>query len=238
MNYRKHGLRALGVSMLAALGLMAFAASGAQASGQVLVLNPEKTALLTGFGNFALSGVGLNLLTNKLLILTLNMEIFCHEAKVATASITETGTGKATIEFKVCLAQGVSGGALTGAVCTIPNITAKTKALIILHSGNTALTEAQHGTGTGAPYILFTPEDLATFATITNNTECALPETAKVKGCLVASVDNLNYAAFHNISSIGTLTLFGCKLLYGANEAHLDAEAKVESVSGELWAVH
>ncbi len=237
MNHRKRGLRALGVSMLAALGLMAFAASGAQGSGTLLVLNPEKTALLTGFGTFPLTGTALNTLTNKLLVLGLNMEIFCHTVTI-TGSLSETGTGTLTILLENCLTQGVSGGALTGAVCTIPHITHKFKALVVLHSGNTALSQSQHGTGTGEPYILFTPEDLLTFATVTNNTECALPETAKVKGCFVAKVDNLNYAPFHDTKTTGMLTLFGCKINYGANEAHLDAEVRIESASEEWWAIH
>ncbi len=237
MNYRKQGLKALGLSFLAVLGLMAFAASGAQASGTVLVLNKEKTALLTPPFTASFTAAGENTLTSKLLILNLNMEIFCHAAS-ASGSISDTGTGTATIEFTKCLAQGVSGGALSGAVCEIPNIVAKTKVLVILHEGNVKLTTSEHNQLKGAPYLLFTPLDLLTFAQVLNHTECALPEIANVKGSVVASIDNLNYELTHLISTKNMLTLFGSTLTYGANEAHLDVDALVQLVTDELWAVH
>ena len=46
MNYRKHELKALGLLLLAVLGLMVFAASAAQASGLVLVLKADKIGSL------------------------------------------------------------------------------------------------------------------------------------------------------------------------------------------------
>ena len=256
MNYRKHGLKALGLSFLAVLGLMAFAATAAQASGLVTVLKADKVGLLPKPFTVGITGKEHNALAadSRLLILGLNFEIFCHKATVSNGLLTSNGTGTATITFETCLAQGLVTGTdtLTGAVCEIPNIVAKTKVLIILHSGNVALVQdnavlvagaAEHKKGTGNPYLLFLPLDLLTFATVLNHTECALPEVANVKGCVVAK-DSVGYQIEHLISTKGLLSLFGCKLNYGANEAHLDVDALVSlnnSVHGNhqglLWKV-
>lgn len=163
------------------------------------------------------------------------MEIFCHEA-AAAGSISSSGTGTATIEFKKCLAQGVSGEKLSGAVCEIPDIVAKVSALVILHEGNEKL--AIHETGKGLPFLLLTPQDGVTFAEVVNETECALPELAKVKGSLVASISNPHDTDIQKLlSTKSMLTLFGGKLNFGANEAHLEADIQVEidSVTPAGW---
>ena len=128
MNYRKHGLKALGLSLLSLLGLMAFAAGGAQASGLLLVEG------LSGSFTVGITGKEHNSLTGSLLVLGLNMEIFCHQAP-ASGLLQESGSGSTTISFDNCLVQGVTGSdVLTGAVCEIPNITATANALVILHA--------------------------------------------------------------------------------------------------------
>ena len=227
MNYRKRGLKALGLAFLAVLGLMAFSAGGAQASGTVLVegLSAPFTVGISGEAHNALAS------DSKLLILGLNMEIFCHAASVSNGLLSSSGTGTATITFETCLAQGVSGGALTGAVCELENIVAKTNALVILHSGN--------------PYVQFTPSDGLTFATVINETECALPEEAKVKGCVVAGVERANEDEVTKlITTKNIASLFGCSLSYGANAAHLSVDANVKlsnsvhgNHSGLKWGV-
>ncbi len=247
MNYRKQGLKALGLSFLAVLGLMAFAASAVQASGKVTVPG------LVGTFTVGVGGEAHNALASdsKLFILNLNMEIFCHTASVPEGLLESTGTGEVEILFESCLAQGVSGGNLSGSVCQLKHITARALALIILHSGNTKLTlngsgGQEHKTGTGSPYILFTPalkKEKLNFAVVVNETECALPEVANVKGCVVAKFNTSGSQVTHLISTKGLLDLFGCTLNYGANIGHLDVDALVRlnnvhgSHAGLAWSV-
>ena len=234
MNYLKQGLRVLGLSLLAILGLVVFTVSGALASGTVLVegLSPPFTVEIKGKQHNALEG--------RLLILSLNMEIFCHNASVS-GTLSSAGAGKGTITFKGCLAQAVTNGdVLTGQICELEDMVVKGVALVILHSGNTALTLEQHGTGTGEPYLLVTPEGgvSGSFVTIVNETECALPEEVKVKGCGVVRIVTTGDQIEHLVSTKGMLSLFGCKLSYGSNESHLDADAFVSltgSHAGLSW---
>ena len=226
MNYRKQGLKALGLSFLAVLGFMALAASGAQASGKVLVsgLTAPFTVGVTGSADDATTN-------DRLWVLGLNLEISCPKASVSSGLLTNAGHGSATIVFSECKSQGVNAaGALIGASCApIPTtIEAKVLALIILHSGSNALTTAQHGTGTGSPYALFTPLDGLTFSTVKNeNEECLMPEVATVKGCVVASVTTGDKVT-HLIDTRNMLSLFGCELKYGNNVAHIEADANVQ----------
>jgi len=212
MNYRKQGLRALGLSILAALGLMAFTAAGAQASGTFLVqgLTGEWTATITGEEDNPLGN------ENKFLILNLNVEFYCHDA-TATGSIKPNGHGTGTITFSDCFAHGVtSGGALTGEPCELENsIVAKVLALVILHNSK--------------PYVLFSPQEGETFATL-NTEPCPIP-SASVKGFAVVSISNPDGDDVTKlISSKGSTTLFSSAqhhLLYGKNEGHLDADANI-----------
>ena len=235
MSYRKHGLKALGLSFLVVLGLMAFAAGGAQASGKVLVEG------LSGTFNVSITGKAENALESNFLILNLNMEIFCHNS-IISGTITNNGHGTATITLDQCLVQGVSGEKLTGAICEIEDFVAKALALIILHSGEKRLVVdtmpltpyTEHKEGTGDPYVLFTPEDGLTFATVFNETECALPEEVKVKGCFVTRIVTAGDQVTHLLSSKGMLELFGCKINYGANESHFTREWNVSLAGGHL----
>ncbi len=230
MNYRKHGLEALTISVL---GVMAIGVSGAQASGKLLV--EGRSGPFSEWFEAKLS----NALEGRLLILGLNMEIFCHDASSTLNALSDDGHGSFVILFESCLAQGLSGGKLLGAVCEIPDITANGLALIILHSGNSALTTSQHEfPATGKPYILFSMHGNLIFSKVLNHTECALPENANVKGCVVAAVVTEGDQVTHSITTKGMLSLFGCKLNYGANEAHLDGDALVSLWGGaRKWGV-
>jgi len=232
MNYRKQGLKALGLSLLAVLGLMAFAASGAQASGKVLVegLTPPFTVGITG-GTDALT-------SDRLWILNLNMELACPETTVTEGLLTSVGHMSATVKFGNCTVQGTTAaGALIGSSC-VPNpnsVTFKVLALVILHEGNTKLTldglggEEHKLPKNGLPYLLFTPPDGLTFLTVTNSDEeCLLPESATVKGCFVAKFHTTGDQAVHLIDTRGMLSLFGCELRYGSNVAHLEGDKLLE----------
>ncbi len=227
MNYGKQGIKALGLSIIAALGVMALMATAANASGAFTFEEPTKGSII---------GKAENTLEGRLLILSLNMEIFCHEA-TATGSIDETGSGTVTVEITKCLAQEAKSGALSGAVCEIPNITAKATALVILHEGSVKL--EVHDSGKGLPFLLLTPEDGLTFAKVSNNSECALPEVANVKGTLIASISNPHGTDVQKLISTKNMSsLFGILLKYGSNSAHLDADMQMElsgTYTGWKW---
>jgi hypothetical protein len=218
MNNGKQGLKVLGISLLAALGLMAFGASGASASG---------TFLISGVGapwEETVSGKGINLLNGRFWVLGLNIEIYCHTA-TGTGKISSGGTGTATLTFSSCLTSGTqTDGKLKGETCPLEeNIIAKVRALVVLHNSK--------------PYIQLTPEDGLTFAEVGG--EPCIPG-AKVKGSVVASISNPDGDdAVKTINTEGILTLFsGDDLFYGVNEAHLKAEAEVElsgARKGTAW---
>lgn len=240
MNYRKKGLKALGLSFLAVLGLMAFAASGASASGLVLLLNavgqpiPHLDVGVTGEADTPGD--------DRLWVLGLNLEIGCPAATVNSGLLSSTGHGSGNILFENCTANGVNAsGALVGESCspTPDDIEAKVLILLILHSGGPTAklgidlsppsgTKTEHDEPTtGDPYLLITPI-LLNFSLVTNeNEECLLPESAAVKGCVVAKITT-GHTVTHLIDTREMLLLFGCKLTYGNNEAHLEADALVK----------
>jgi len=229
MNYRKQGLKALGLSLLAVLGMMAFAASGAQASGKVLVegLTPPFTVGITG-------GTDTLTVNDRMWLLGLNIEIACPETTVTEGLLTSDGHISATVKFGSCKVSGTNAaGELVGAPCTpSPNsVSFKVLALIILHEGSTKLTlngsgGAEHKLSTkGLPYILFTPPDGLSFTVVTNaNEECPLPESATAKGCFVGKVHTTGDQITHLVDTRGMLSLFGCELKYGNLVAHLEAD--------------
>jgi hypothetical protein len=216
MNYGKQGLKVLGLSLLAALGLMAFGVSGASASGSFLIegLGAPWEATITGAGE--------NLLESRFIVLPLNIEIFCHLA-TATGTIKNTGHGHATLTFSECLTVGIDSNVvhtLKGSVCTLEeNIIAKVLALVFLHTN-------------GAPYILLSPLDGLTFAEVGG--EPCIPG-AKIKGSQVLSISNSGGDDVTKLISTKIAnysTLFPSdSLKYGINAATLTADANV-SLSG------
>jgi len=218
MSYGKRGLKALMLSILAALGLMAFTAVGAQAQSFLV------QDLTAPWSDVPISGTADDPLTNKnrLWILGLNIEIYCHGGS-ASGKINSNGHGHGHLLFTSCFAHGVnSSGELVGEPCKLDHhVLAEVLVLVILHSN-------------GKPYILFEPLMVPgenplneTFATL-NTEPCPIP-SAPVKGSVVASISNPDADSVTKLlSTKGNLTLFSFdKLFYGKNEAHLDADANV-----------
>ena len=211
MSYARRGLRALGVSILAALGLMAVTAGGASASGTFLVQE------LAGVWDAAILGKGDNPLDNenRLLVLNLKIEFFCHSGS-AGGKINQAGHGHTTVEFKECFASGVNqDGDLIGEICELENdIVAKALAQVVLHSTK--------------PYILFSPLE-GEFYGVINTEPCPIP-TASLKGNVVANISNPD--GDNLVKLLSTKAMLGLfttdKLFYGKNEAHLDVDGNVE----------
>jgi hypothetical protein len=234
MNHRRHGFKAFMLAIMAALGLMAFTAAGAQAGqGEWLIntINGVKTLKELG---------GLESITGEeegkgsLLILKLNLSLTCNETEVVNAHIVSSplGHAKGTIEFSDCEVLDSKGEPNEACVLHEP-IVAEALALIIKHGG------------TG--YLLFAPaKEGAPFATVKaldkeEEGECLLPDEAEVKGSVVAEIkvkDQVNML----ISTKLTLILFpNHKLFYGNHEAHLFVDALIRLTGphlGRAWGYH
>ncbi len=213
MNYRQ-GLKALGLSLLAALGLMALTASGAQASGTFLIegLSPPWQAEVTGQGE--------NILESYLQVLKLNVKLGCHVVQAA-GSINNVGHGHGLLYFTECLATDSEGN--VGECEFLEPLEARVLILVILHSDS-------------KPYMLFSPLVGSVLLAIKeHNLFCPFLLDGGITGSVVASISNPNGDDVTKlISSKNMLLLFPAdKLFFGAHEVHLSADGLV-SLAGKL----
>ncbi len=254
MSNTKIGLRAFGLSFLAVLGFMAFAAAGAQGqlAGKFLDLHTiikeekeEKIPLELAVGTTA---TGAQEGKGSLLVAKLNIAIECETADVEEGVVTAklvaevthkdkegkvivliphtAGTAHATIKFLVCI---VKTAALATIGCAVEggSVKAKVKLLAMLAS-------AAHGE---VPFVLAEPLTAGTpFATIKiiNAPEkfCAVTGTYEAKGSLALKV----LAGHVNPQLVVPFTnqaLLGDELLLGTNPAVLDASATIEITGPE-----
>ena len=241
----KHRLRALGVSLMAALGLMAFVAVAAQAenlsdggkAGKFLI---EGSGTLVKGATFTGAQVGIG----KLIIPKKNAYVECKKGKVTTGTgISETEV-LAVVRFEECKTFELStGNALT--FCPVlgepskETIDATAIALPKLHESKL--------------FILFEPEVGKLFAEIKFGAECGIGVKVKIGGTgVVAEVDNGLSQNIHTITfSEAIQRLFqkrnakdefeaGDQLLYGAVEAFLVGSATVELAGTHInrpWSV-
>ena len=179
MSNAKHGLRALGLCLLAALGLMAFAAAGAQAEWLV-----EKVAIKE---HIDFNGVIHPLKPEGkekhavLLVKDLNLEILCEELVVLDGLLfPNTVEGLAHLEYKKCKTF-VSGAEKAGCKPKEP-ILALVLFRLFLHEVE----------GKKLTYLLFEPDNKAVNFTIIefNEETCALPSINEIHGTVVAECLN------------------------------------------------
>lgn len=233
MNGRK-GLRALGLSLLAVFGLMAFMAAGAQA-GWLILLGAVTDELKAG----EVEEVQATQHVDGILLVpgALNLEILCHEISSndilligSNNSALADATGK--VLFNNCLTSTITP--LTRAAkCDPVNqpIEAAGKAHIILHSGKN--------------YVLFEPTTglSGVFTVVKFGAECALVEDSEITGQLVAECGHLSGGVFVGLDckthqTTGLLrqapaALFPSdKLQFGEQNATLDGIAAV-TLSGK-----
>ncbi len=228
MSNTKKGLRALGLSFLAVLGFMAFAAAGAQAQ------TPGK--FLDAGGELAVGtkATGVQEKPGSLLVANLNMAILCQTADVEEGVVTAKegggvgGTAHATIKFLTCTVDTAALVALGACVVKGGSVTAKVKLLARLAS------EA-HGK---EAFVLAEPLTAGTpFATIViANAEgkfCSVSGTYEALGSLA-----LKPLAGNNnpqlVIPYANQALLGDELLLGKNPAVLDAQATIEITTAGL----
>jgi hypothetical protein len=223
MSFRKNGLKALGLSFLAVLGLMAFMAAGASANwlveGKELHVTEEVAVKTHVEGN--------------LLVPAQKLEIKCTivEGKdLLLQALSTLASGK--VAFKGCVTT--QNGKLAPNCDPINQpITAGGTAHLILHNG--------------AEYVLFKPVG-GLFTTVEfDPAKCALVEDSEVTGTLVAECltealgagNCLNEEVAHLLRAHANQALFGAGLFFGENSATLDGIAAT-ALAGKAakWSGH
>lgn len=232
MSYRKNGLKALGLSFLAALGLMAFMAVSAQAAAQFdLVEGGVEKAIGSTVGFSGNLRAGQEAL---LLAPTQKLVIHCTTVAVDDGLLFTTGFAHAGLLYSGCITKQ-NGTTLAKCVPTIPQVNVEVKP--ILHNG--------------IVYLLAQPLDLgANFVSITYpDPNCVLLDN-NVTGSVVFECENgtlgnrsCSLLAVKQLIKPAATALFKGdpyldELRYGANEAFLDGEAEVfltGANSGKEW---
>lgn len=251
---QKHSFRTLGLSLLAALSLMALGVAGAQAAnlvngttngaGKIKILGADASG-------FPISATGEQEGSGTLLIPALNTEIVCEKLTVVAANtkITSIDGGSAEVLYEKCEYWGtkttkhVSGVELLELTVKLPceiledsatlaakAITAKGTLLVFLHEGRSYVLAE------GAPFAS---------VLITTPSECPLPKLVNVSGSLVFEVTtgdlNVGGAVLKILikasKALSGSGLFPDKLLFGANTAYVDGSAEVWLASDCTWGV-
>lgn len=230
MSHGKHGLRAFGLTIVAAFGLMAFMAVGAQANWLYLegttaveLTKNElvKVAKHTEDGTLEIEGINASVLCKK---------IEGEDLLLVPGNAT-TATATGSVAFSECVTLEKKSG-LEQPKCTPENqpIKAAGKAKIVLHTN-------------GQNYVLFEPEEGKPFTTIKFPETCALIETSNVTGSLVAECGELSGGAFvqedcknhqvsHLLQQASTELFTSDELKFGSHKASIKGIVSVE-LAGE-----
>lgn len=253
----KHMLRALGLALLAALGLMGLTAGGAQAEalagvpGRILIGGVDAAtgtvieAEQEGQGTY--------------LIPALNAEIVCEKVKVLEGKV--IGKGQALVKFlyEKCVLWATKKNAVTGeqelttklpcelledeSPFTAGNIVANLILLVVLHEVSAGVSDT---------YLLATGDkagkEEGPFASIlfTTPSECPLPKLTELLGSFVFKVTlgDLNLKQPEELYVLATASkalsssgLFTDKFKFGVNEAFLDASFLFWLSSDKNWGV-
>ncbi len=255
MRHAKHGLGALGVCLMAALGLMALSAASASAATEAWLVEgkaiTEHTNIHAIIRKLEPKKEGEE--TQKHLVLLVaekNLAILCEELKTDDGLLfpktPETGVeGLITLLFSICkteIKEKVNGGCKP-----IEPIVAETLFRLILHPKE------------GLNYLLFEPDPQGKhpkrFTEIEFNEEtCALPN-AEITGSLVAEglgekyelkektgIDYILTELVHHLITQAPAALFPEDVLkYGGLEARLDGVADTllsEPLLNKKWSGH
>lgn len=238
MSYRKHGLRAAGLCLVAALGLMAFAAASAQAStwsitGQEPItasheieseLDPDAT-LVSSVGGTA-------------------VKILCKALALTGANIEIEGKSLAHLAFSTC--ETLLNGVVTSTCKPVEPILTVVKDLLVLHGSTTYDVFEPDTTGK-------TAEEIAEekFVVIDLSASCSIGRKFAVKGLLVVKECSPNTIETHLVTHlIEELSGFGslfngegglpkyAELHFGVNAATLGGSVKLKlkgADAGKSW---
>lgn len=261
MGLRKHGLK-IGLSLMAALSLMALGASVAQASW--LESGTLITGLKTATGEVDLLGV--------LVVPDLGVELDCVGFTVTEGVIlgnnhaNGSNVGHVTLLYTECNSysfsvihktgehQGTALDLLLDAPCELyettldrtklvneGNILAKGLATVLLEQ--TALEKTKKLAGTGEPYILVlgSLEDAIepdVLSRILSRNCLGVPNAIRIKGKVIL---DLHEGALTNrvkqLVRVAPLSLFPNELKYGGSAAELWGSVWVKLASGNAWGI-
>jgi hypothetical protein len=232
MSLKKHGLKVLGLSIMAALSLMAFGASAAQATDSGVFLENEKaiTSLKTATGEVDVLG--------KLEVTALNVEIDCTGFTVKQGDLLgsgageEPGVGHVELLFTGCISYALSPLAEQKNCklyestldrekkVNVGNILARGLALVFLHTDGVAYVRV-HGVG-------------GLFTQIFSENCIGVPNGLKIGGLEVLKVTKVGKRL---LAEMANLTLFPNELKYGENSAELLGSVWVELTNKELLGI-
>jgi hypothetical protein len=246
MSLRKHGLRVLGLSIMAALGLTALSASAAQAtdSGVFLENKSAITSLKTVTGEVDVLG--------KLDIPNSNVEIDCIGFNVLQGDLLgsgfgeEPGVGHIELLFTGCkgytlspLAEQPNCKLYETSLSKIKkenagNLVAKGLALVFLHE-KTALQTAMGEQGTAYVRVHGVPMGEQRVLTQIFSEKCVgIPDGIKVVGLEVFKVTLVENANGHLLLvEMADLVLFPKELSYGENPGLLLGAAWFKLANGQ-----
>jgi hypothetical protein len=235
MSHRSNGLKALGVCLLAVLGMMAFAAVSAQAEN--LVFNPKngdkgewliegKTLEERKITHEEVKGEQDPLKPTELLVPGLGLQISCELLEVIDGLIFPKGLSLAELLFSMCKVLGSPTCVINESKGT--HITAKVNDMVVLHEGKT--------------FDVFYPDPEGGNFTEIEITKCAaaLP-LEPVSGAVAVEVKP--EAEVQLIEEYPNQALFSTGLLFGEEPSTLDGAANVFlSVPGphehQKWGAH
>jgi hypothetical protein len=229
MSHRKHGLKALGLSFLVVLGLMAFSAAGAQAAGEYDVNGHTLTEL--GLSEESITGEGVAGTTSLLLVQLPGLHILIHCSLLhATGKILLGGVSHGTITFSTCHTK--INGSFEPECDPIEPIIANVLNNLILHGSPTATYILFEGSGAGSLFTTLVFPEGCLF----------IPEEVEITGsvvteCLTVACSTSN--ATHKITPNNSGLFPSDRLFFGATEATFtgEAELKLSGIhSGQGWA--
>lgn len=237
MRNSKHGLQVLVSATMAVLGVMAFAAVGAQAQTHAVklhtaflhnkILNPAPLAspstntvgtYLVNLSSVLLAKVAARQIgEGELLVPARDLIIRCTAFDLEEGKVSTSVDALAKGTFLGCLS--LSHSSLEHLPCTLTTlgtITASALVLPIVHNNE--------------PFILFEPDVGQHFTNVSykSGTECPLPLNNPLLGSVVALIDTLDAVAQLILFSEGVQLLVADKLTFGGNTAYINGHGEAE----------
>lgn len=237
MSIRKNGITILGLCLVAALGMLALAASAAQAEGEFKIEGKTLTELKITEesleGKAAAGEAGLY----KLLIGALNLTILCTAVELrGAARILPGGVIHAITLYLNCTAREDKAGEAEIKSCTVTDTEAEAM------PGMFSITLLGNVVTLGASrFLIVKPSVGTTLATIVLKGEsCALPEKTELKGTYAAAIGT--EAKELSLTSVGAKLEEELKvgLTFGKNKATVSGTTLEEltgSHKGQKWGV-
>jgi hypothetical protein len=253
---RKH-LRALGASLAAALGLMAFFAVAAEAenlkdggkAGSFTVLGSGPLAVGAKFTGKLEALTGTELVHGVLLVPGRSIQILCSTAHVTEGKFISSTEALVVFEYLECLTFNTGGEHIANCKIDDPSHAGADDRIIL---GKAILLPKLHedsATHTQKLFVLFEPDASEVFTVILyeKGKGCVLPHENKIGGSFVAEAKEIEEGKKWLLTSNeATQKLFqvnlggsppaihGDRILFGAFDSYIDANEVVELIGAHV----